>query len=352
MTANGANGKSWFSMRKRAARGADEKPTGYVSIYGDIGGWGLTALDFKAALDSLGDVGTLRVNIASDGGDISAGYAVFNLLASHPARKVMTVDSLAASMASVIFMAGDERIMPKNAFLMIHNPWGAMMGSGDEFISFGQALLDMQDSIVESYVDATGRKPKEVRDMMDKETWLKASTAKKLGFATKVVEPRELNAKRGVSFERVSTFNRAPTAIRALTQKESNMTTKRKSRAADDEFENLDGDESQAKTPAEIRAEILEQHNEIRSLCKLAGLPKLADKFIADDADMKTVRAELEKAQAAAKKGKGKGKGADEGDDEDDDEDEELSARRAARAERGKVEIDTASVYAKFNKRR
>jgi ATP-dependent Clp protease protease subunit len=343
--------KRWFSMR---AANRDDQRVGFVSIYGDIGGYGLTANDFRAALESLGELDTIRLNITSDGGDISAGYAIHNLLASHPAHKIFTTVSLAASMGSVIFMAGDERIMPKNAFLMIHNPWGAMVGSGDEFLSFGQALLDMQESIVESYVDATGQKPKAIREMMDRETWLKASTAKKLGFATKVVEPRDMNAKLGVSFDRVKTFNRTPAEIRALATKESAMTKRNQKNARDDdnEFEGEGEGHVTAKTEAEIRAEVLAAHKETRSLCKLAGFADMADKLIEDNADRAAVMAALEKAadDKAAKdkadkaKGKGKGKAAEGGDDE-------LSTRRGNDS-RSEPELDQNAIYAKFNKRK
>src|SRR5690606_17029031 len=126
--------QSWFKMRG-AAR--DGKRIGQIAIYGDIGAFGVTANDFRNALEGLGDVDELHINITSDGGDISTGYAIFNMLSRHLSKKIITVDALAASMASVIFMAGDERVMPKNSMLMIHNPWGGIIGSSDEIISFG-----------------------------------------------------------------------------------------------------------------------------------------------------------------------------------------------------------------------
>jgi ATP-dependent Clp protease protease subunit len=339
--------KRWFSMR---ADNRGEQRVGSISVFGEIGGYGVGAHDFKAALDGLGEVDQIRMSIQSDGGDISAGYAIYNLLAAHPAHKTITVMGLAASMGSVIFMAGDERVMPKNAYLMIHNPWGAMAGSGDEFISFGQALLDMQETIVGSYADATGRKPKEIREMMNRETWLKASSAKKLGFATKVVEPRDMNARYVPLLNRIPTFNRTPAAIRAIT-KESVMSNRKQKKAADAFDDNeFEGDDVNAKTPDEIRAEIIAANKETRSLCKLAGFPEMADKFIDDNADRATVVAGLEaaaeaKAKAAKDKGKGKGSKSANGDDD------ELSARRG-NADRSAPEIDTAAVYAKFNKRK
>lgn len=179
--------KSWYSA---AARGN----TGEISIYSDIGGFGITAADFAKSLAALGNVKTLNVRINSDGGDISHGTAIFNMLARHKAKKIITVDGIAASMASVILMAGDERIMPRNAMIMIHNPFGGIQGGADQIVAFGEALKVMRSNMIDAYTDATGQSEAEISEMMDRETWLAADEALKLNFATKVVAPQEMAA--------------------------------------------------------------------------------------------------------------------------------------------------------------
>jgi ATP-dependent protease ClpP protease subunit len=339
--------KSWFTMR---ASKRDGKAVGNVAIYGDIGSWGVTASDFRNALDGIGDVDELHVHISSDGGDVTAGIGIFNLLAAHLSKKVITVDSHAASMGSVIFMAGDERIMPKNTFLMIHNPWGAVMGDADEVISFGEGLKLMEENLVGAYVDATGLKAKEVRDMMAKETWLTAAQAKKLGFATKVVEPRDMNAKTKAVLAS-SKFATNP-AMAGLTKGVKAMAKKPNAQSG------ADTDDGEFEMNAdEIRASLLSDQKEIRSMCKLAGYADLAEGFIAEDKSLADVMAALEAKKAAD----------DEEDDEDDDKpfppkkdkgkskrkaSGELNTRRPADDGKAVAGVDTAAVYDKFNGRK
>jgi hypothetical protein len=89
-------------------------------------------------------------------------------------------------MASVIAMAGDVIIMPQNAMMMIHNPWGSVAGGADQIESFGEALKRMQANIVSAYTRRTGLSAEFVQALMDKETWLTADEAVDLGFADKI----------------------------------------------------------------------------------------------------------------------------------------------------------------------
>jgi ATP-dependent Clp endopeptidase proteolytic subunit ClpP len=343
--------QSWFAMRA-AERG--DKTIAHITIYGDIGAWGVSANDFRAALDGLGIPDELRIHITSDGGDVTQGFAIYNLLAAYPAKKTIVVDALAASMASIILMAGDERIMPKNAMVMVHNPWGGVLGDGDEIINFGTALLDMQNAMVETYVDATGLSKKEIKSMMDKETWLTAAQAKKLGFATKVIEPRDLNAKAGRALASSKFFTNP--AMAGLT-KGVKVMAKAKAQADEGEFE-----DGATVSPAEIRAALLADQKEIRNLCALAGYPDLADSFIDEDKSAKDVAAAL-----AAKKA------ADDEEEEDEDAEEgkpwekskkkkasapgpkkggkEVDTRRPAGGGASAPSVDTMSIFDKFNGR-
>src|SRR4051794_3430742 len=110
--------KAWFTTARRAGA-----PNGEIGIFSDIGAGGVTAGAFHAALTAMRGAKTLLISINSDGGDVTTGFAIYNMLERHPARKVVRVEGLAASMASVIATVGDEVIMPANAMLMIHNPW-------------------------------------------------------------------------------------------------------------------------------------------------------------------------------------------------------------------------------------
>jgi ATP-dependent protease ClpP protease subunit len=79
---------------------------------------------FSEDLKALGDISHINLHIHSPGGDVFDGIAIYNLLNKHPAKVTVHIDGLAASMASVIAMAGDRIVMPENALMMIHKPWG------------------------------------------------------------------------------------------------------------------------------------------------------------------------------------------------------------------------------------
>jgi ATP-dependent protease ClpP protease subunit len=156
----------------------------------------------------------LVISINSDGGDVSTGFAIFNMLQRHPARKVVRIDGLAASMASVIAMVGDEVIMPANAMLMIHNPWGSVTGGAEQIQSFGGALGTMRDNIVSAYVKRTKLSAETIRGLMDAESWLSAEEAVKLGFADRVEAPLAMAAI--ANLPDVSRFKNAPRNARGL----------------------------------------------------------------------------------------------------------------------------------------
>lgn len=173
---------SWFKAQQTSGAGR-------ITLMSDIGEFGVTAADFRVALASLGSVQRLDIDINSNGGDVTEGFAVYNMLARHPARKIVTILGLAASMASVIAMVGDEVMMPSNAMLMIHNPFGGAIGNASTIKSFGEALDIMQSSIRDVYARRTGLPSAQIAQMMDAETWLSAARSVELGFADRTIDP-------------------------------------------------------------------------------------------------------------------------------------------------------------------
>lgn len=180
---------SWFKMRA-------ENGVATINILGDIGGFGVTYDSFQRSLDSLGPVSEINLRIQSDGGEVHQGFAIYNALQLHPAKKTVTVMGLAASMASVVAMAGDVRRMPKNAVMMIHNPIGGVQGNGDEIVSYGEAVNDMGSKIAQTYADASGGKLSvaKAQSLMDKQSWLGADQCLALGLCTDIIEPLKMAA--------------------------------------------------------------------------------------------------------------------------------------------------------------
>lgn len=155
----------------------------YDTIGADFWGDGVTAKGFDKELKALGSPKKITVRINSGGGDVFDGVAIYNTLARHPARKVVHVDGLAASAASVIAMAGDEIRMGDGTFLMIHNAWSFAVGGSTEMRRAADLLDSVSGQLANIYVQRTGKPAAKVKAMMDAETWMDAETAIAEGFA-------------------------------------------------------------------------------------------------------------------------------------------------------------------------
>ena len=155
------------------------------SMFGEIDGVN-TPLGFVRELDALGNVDNLDIRINSPGGSVFAGQAMYSILQRHPARKTITVDGLAASIASVIAMAGDEVVMPSNAMMLVHNPHGLSMGFAADHRKAADELDSIREGMIAAYKDKTGLRRNAIIKIMDEETWLTASEAKEQGFADRV----------------------------------------------------------------------------------------------------------------------------------------------------------------------
>jgi ATP-dependent Clp endopeptidase proteolytic subunit ClpP len=178
---------TWYAIQQTADGEAE------VSIYDEIGFGGVTAKAFLAELKKLsGQRVHLRIN--SVGGSVVEGAAIYNALRRHKGGLVVHIDALAASMASVIAMAGDETLIAGNALVMIHNPWGMTMGDADELRKEADILDKLKKTLVNAYTRKTGRDAEEIARMMDEETWLDATEAVALGFADAVEDDLEAAA--------------------------------------------------------------------------------------------------------------------------------------------------------------
>jgi ATP-dependent protease ClpP protease subunit len=162
-----------------------------ILIYGIVGDeW--DGLDAKTLFGLIaGGDDDLAVRINSPGGYVMEGLAIFNALVGAKAagRKVtIHIDGLAASMASVIAMAGDEIIMADNALMMIHNPWDVAIGDARELRAAADKLDVIRDQLVRIYSGQTGLTADELVPMLDVETWLTSEQALEQKFVTSVTE--------------------------------------------------------------------------------------------------------------------------------------------------------------------
>ena len=187
--------RKYFSLEKT-------NQTATLNIYGDITSWAwednswgdVSANLLSKQLEALGDVNEIHVFINSYGGEVAEGLAIYNALRRHNAKVVTYCDGFACSIASVIFMAGDERIMNEASLLMIHNAWTWASGNSAELRKQADDLEKITQASVEAYKAHSTLTEKQIKKLMDAETWILPSEALEYGFATKIDKTEEKNA--------------------------------------------------------------------------------------------------------------------------------------------------------------
>ncbi|MGQ3051094.1 MAG: head maturation protease, ClpP-related [Roseateles sp.] len=181
-----------FSIKAKANKTAE------ILIYEDVGeGWfgGVSAKQFALELKALGDVTTIDVRINSYGGDVFEGLAIYNQLVRHKAKIITHVDGIAASIASVIAMAGNEIRIGESGWLMIHNAWSMAAGDYHAMDEMSARLRATSKTLADIYVARTGADLAKVKAWMDEETWFDASQATAEKFADSVTENLRMAAR-------------------------------------------------------------------------------------------------------------------------------------------------------------
>lgn len=177
----GSSEKSWYRIKAQSESEVD------VYLYDEISMWGIEAEQFIRDLNGItAEIINLRIN--SPGGDVFDGAAIFNALERHSAKVITHIDGLAASMASIVALAGDEVRMAENAFFMIHHPWCLCIGNAEDMKKTAEILDKLGDSSIRTYVRKSGQSEKQIRSWLDEETWFSAEEAKDAGFITEIVQ--------------------------------------------------------------------------------------------------------------------------------------------------------------------
>ena len=181
-----SNKKFWnFKMLDETKQEAE------LVLYGTLADsefWGdeVTPKQFNDDLTSLGSINSLNVRINSPGGDVFAGSSIYSMLKRLKAQVNVYIDGVAASAASVIAMAGNKVIMPKNAMLMLHNPWTGVVGNSDKLRKTADTLDQVGEAMMTAYMDKSGKSKEEITKIMKAETWMTAQEAVDLGFADEI----------------------------------------------------------------------------------------------------------------------------------------------------------------------
>ena len=290
--------QTWYNLK------ADAGKTPVLSIFDDIGAYGVSAKSFLNVLRTV-TTDEVDVEINSPGGDVFAGLAIYNGLRASGKKINVKVLGLAASAASLVAMAGDTIEMPENAFMMIHNPWGFAMGGADEMRNTADVLDKIGTGLVSTYAKRTGKTDQEITALLDAETWMTAQEAVDAGFATSVtaalavkasysedrlpenvrlafkaqapapVEPAPAEAPAPVFGETLASYAQAVANAAGLGQ-----------------YAALWGADPALRDPEQVTARA-ELAREVQALCVLAKRPEMADKFIKAATPLQDVRADI-----------------------------------------------------------
>lgn len=225
----------FYSIKSRA-NAAGEK-TAEIFIYGDIGeswyGESVTAAEFVKEIAAL-EASEITVRINSYGGSVTDGIAIYNAILRHPAAVTVEIDGIAASIASLIAMAGDTVNIAENALLMVHAPWGGIYGNAAEMRQYADVLDKYADAMSSSYARKTGQDIDTIQALLKDgaDHWYDAAEAVAFGFADGTTEAMPIAASFDLS--RYGSLPQAaavfasrftPAAAAAPTAKEQTMPT-------------------------------------------------------------------------------------------------------------------------------
>lgn len=170
-----------------------------INIYGDITSFpwlegDVSSSNLSKQLAAMNDVEEIEVHINSYGGEVAEGLAIYNALKQHPAKVKTFCDGFACSIASVIFMAGDERIMNESSLLMIHNAWTLAEGNAEQLRKQADDLEKITQASVIAYKAHSNLSEEEIKALLDAESWLLPEEALEFGFATSIAKEEKEHA--------------------------------------------------------------------------------------------------------------------------------------------------------------
>lgn len=181
-------------MNKNSNKGKLEiksqvKDTAEILMYGDVSKWDINARDLQSVLNDLDSkVTKIDLRLFSGGGDVFEGIAIYNILKRSDREVTVYIDGLAASIASVIMLAGDKIVMGEGSQVMIHLPWTFAMGSSRDLADTIDRLDRVENEMVKIYQKATGLSETEITSMMVAETWFNDDEALEFGFIDEKIE--------------------------------------------------------------------------------------------------------------------------------------------------------------------
>jgi len=276
--------------------------TPVVNIRGIIGGGffeeGVSEESFIADVEALGSVDNIEVHISSKGGSVSVGLGIFNYLSRHSAHIKTVVFSEASSIASVIALAGDERVMLEGTTMYVHEPLTGVQGYAEDLFKTADYLVTVKNSLLDIYERVTGQSRASLEALLKNETMMNAQEALRRGFITAIETPSTpiLNlmsnddfsslmvseAEQVIKTDRIAALEAEILAIKA---EETGDSVENQSPESTNE---ISAEQQQA-----IAAKSEQTASEIRAICAAAKVPEVAADYIKSGVSVEQVRADL-----------------------------------------------------------
>ncbi len=173
-----------------------DKKIADLFIFGDITSWrwfdeDVSSSSFQKELEGIGNVDTLNIHINSCGGDVFEGIAIYNLIKNYNAEKNVYIDGIAASIASVIAMAGDNIYMSNTSILMIHNCYTWTSGNSQELRKVADDMDKIMQALRNAYLSKVKITEDRLKELLDAETYLTADECLEMGFCSEIIEYNE-----------------------------------------------------------------------------------------------------------------------------------------------------------------
>ncbi len=222
----------------------NELESATLNIYDNIDSYyGVNVKDIEEELKNANNK-PLNIYINSNGGEVFEGFAIYNVIKRYAGAKTVYIDGLAASIASVIAMAGDKVVMGKASMLMIHNASGGCYGNAEEMKKVVEALEQINSVIKDIYIAKTGLSIEKLTELMDNETFMTPDECLEYGFCDEITEnepeekEKEITTKSMEEIEKsienkIKVFNDLKNALSFVDKKptdDNNFLNKKKSR--------------------------------------------------------------------------------------------------------------------------
>ena len=281
---------SWYALSPKPALKQTE-----ISIFDEIGMHGISADAFIRDLSSIPAEDKIILRIHSPGGEVFDGNAIFTAL-SRRGNVEVQIEGIAASMATVISLAGEPVKMASNGFYMIHNPWGSALGDSYELRKQAEVLDMIRLNMVKAYAAKSGQEPDQIEAWMDAETWFTAEQAQAAGFVDEITEGMAVAASAS-RFSRLAKFRNAPADLTEPSMQMENPSTPEIIAEEPEAVEPIEAtvvSESVPEEQPEPEAEPEQPEIQEPSLpVALAAADSILSKYNAIVAERDTIRAEM-----------------------------------------------------------